>query len=1243
MSDLSQFKETITANAVTANLTTTGNVSASNANLGNLITANYISINNTANVTGNITSSNANLGNVVIANFFIGSGNNLSNIQGSNVTGFVSNANVANTSISINGANVSGAVGLATYATTANSVAGSNVSGQVNFAATANAVAGGNVSGQVGNATIAGTVYTNAQPNITSVGTLSSLNVTANITSGNISVGNINSSGNITSANANLGNTVVANYFLGDGSRLTGLAAAFTSVDIGTILTAYTGNIDGGNLIITSNISSGNANLGNAATSNYFIGSGANLTSLNGANVTGQVSYAATANSVAVGNVVGIGNIATVNKDGNSSNILYGNGIFASAPVTYGNSNVATYLGSYGSNIIITTGNVTVGNIIGNGQALSGLTGANVSGAVGLATYATTANSVAGSNVSGAVSYATTANAVAGGNVSGQVGNALVAGTVYSNAQPNITSVGTLSSLTVTANITSGNANLGNLVTANYFSGAGNNLSNIQGGNVSGNVGYAVYAYSVAGANVSGTVAYATTANSVAGANVSGAVSYATVANSVAGSNVSGAVAYATTANSVAVGNVSGIGNIATVNKDGNSSNILYGNGVFASAPVTYGNSNVATYLGSYGSNTIVTTGNVTVGNIIGNGQALTGLAGANVSGTVANANSAAYLGTVAAASYLQVTGTGSSLTAITGANVTGAVSYATTANAVAGANVSGQVGNALVAGTVYSNAQPNITSVGTLTSLTITGNIINGNVTGGNLVSANYFTGTLTTAAQPNITSTGTLTSLSVTGNVTGGNIVSGGVANITGNITGANLIAGSSGQGNVYAGNVIVNGQPTTYGVVNGSYLFATNTSDQNNIASGTAVIFQNTGFSLGTAITKLSNTQVTLAAGNSYKLEGIFRSVVSNSTWATFQWYDVTNAAYVGVIGFGEAVTSPSTGKISTVIATYYVTPSVNTTYELRSTVNSPNVIGGEASYEITQLNPAIAVQATATGTLNNQYVNVTNAADQTVYATGTDIVWDTLSTSSGIPYSTSNGQFTLTAGSTYNIVGMFSFSGYSANGYLLVQLVDATTNTAIGNQQISAAYNTGYNEVNNISLDIVYTPGTNQTVKFRVTGGTSGINAKHRGGYFSRAAITQINQAFALNALATMATTGNVSVGSNLAVTGGVRKSARLIAAATTLTVADASGFIEIDSGAAPYTITLPDPTQAANSGIGYRFWQNTVQNITLSTPAGVFYGPSGSSASTKVLVYNATQYWDVWSDGFNWIVFGIKTV
>ena len=127
---------------------------------------------------------------------------------------------------------------------------------------------------------------------------------------------------------------------------------------------------------------------------------------------------------------------------------------------------------------------------------------------------------------------------------------------------------------------------------------------------------------------------------------------------------------------------------------------------------------------------------------------------------------------------------------------------------------------------------------------------------------------------------------------------------------------------------------------------------------------------------------------------------------------------------------------------------------------------------------------------------------------------------------------------------------------------------------------------------------------------------------------------------------LTTTGDINVGGNLGVTGntivtgGIRKSARVLTTTTTLTIADASGFIEFTPGVGPYTITLPNPTLAANSGIGYRFWQNTTDNITLSTPAGAFYGPSGGGLSTIVLVQDTTQYWDVWSDGFNWAVFAI---
>ena len=116
-------------------------------------------------------------------------------------------------------------------------------------------------------------------------------------------------------------------------------------------------------------------------------------------------------------------------------------------------------------------------------------------------------------------------------------------------------------------------------------------------------------------------------------------------------------------------------------------------------------------------------------------------------------------------------------------ANTAGSATTATTAVTAATAT---SATSALTAGTVTANAQPNITSVGTLTSVVSSGNIsgANLNITGssqlGNAVTANYFVGTLhgaansaqvagtvTSNAQPNITSVGILTSVVSTGNV--------------------------------------------------------------------------------------------------------------------------------------------------------------------------------------------------------------------------------------------------------------------------------------------------------------------------------------------------------------------------------------------------------------------------------------------------------------------------------------------
>jgi len=187
----------------------------------------------------------------------------------------------------------------------------------------------------------------------------------------------------------------------------------------------------------------------------------------------------------------------------------------------------------------------------------------------------------------------------------------------------------------------------------------------------------------------------------------------------------------------------------------------------------------------------------------------------------------------------------------ITGANITGThYGPATGLTNIPGANVTGQVGNALIASTVYTNAQPNITSVGNLAGLVVSGNItpsanitydlgnntnrfndlylagttiyigtqtisatstdvvisgqLSANIVGnisGNAVSA----GTVTTAAQPNITSVGTLTSLVVSGNITTNGTVGGGTATFSGTTltTGANTTVGTiTGNWNLSSG---------------------------------------------------------------------------------------------------------------------------------------------------------------------------------------------------------------------------------------------------------------------------------------------------------------------------------------------------------------------------------------------------------------------------------------------------------
>jgi hypothetical protein len=256
----------------------------------------------------------------------------------------------------------------------------------------------------------------------------------------------------IKTANYTFGN-VTANYFLGDGSQLTGI-----TVSGGTAITNGTSNVNAalnGNVTIgvagTNDVvivSNNKVTVAGNVSATYFIGNGSQLTGIAGGGSTYANSNVADYLPTYTGNV--------------SANYFIGNGSqLTGLPASYSNTNVAAYLPTY-------TGNVSANYFIGNGSTLTNITGANVTGYVSNATNANTA---------------------------------ITAGTVTTAAQPNITSVGTLSSLTVSGLVTATGTGI---KVANVQDSTGTITLTTKYNNQAGDVG--VYGNITAGTNGTGNV-----------------------------------------------------------------------------------------------------------------------------------------------------------------------------------------------------------------------------------------------------------------------------------------------------------------------------------------------------------------------------------------------------------------------------------------------------------------------------------------------------------------------------------------------------------------------------------------------------------------------------------------------------------------------------------------------------------------------------------------------------------------
>ena len=505
-------------------------------------------------------------------------------------------------------------------------------------------------------------------------------------TSGNYTVTGMNVSANISVANlsvttsANLG--AVGNVIITGGT-----AGQYLETNGSGVLTWST--VASGS---TSNISNGNSNVSIAtANGNVTIASAGNTTMTvtgTGANVTGTANV--------TGNLIGGGDL---NISGNG---LFGGNLTVNGTLTYINSTT-----------------LSISDPIINLQ-----TGPN-----GAAPVANT-----GKDVGTALNYYDTSAKIAW--MGWDVSNAEIA---FGSNVGISSEVVTFTSL---ANIRSGNANLGNVVTANFFTGSGNQLSALTFGNIT--------TFTTAGLTTDELYLQATTRLNVTASGASGYLFD------------------------------------------------QYGATLNPSLYVTSGQT-LAFNLNVSGHPFLIQTS--------GSANYSTGLEYVDATGTVLTAASAQ--GQVSGTLYWKVPygivgnykyqcsihGGMNGNIVVTDANVSnitvGLATYATTANSVAGANVSGQVANALVTGTVYTNAQPNITSVGTLTTVSVSGNANVGNIG----ATSGVFTtvaGSLTTAAQSNITSTGTLSSLSVSGT---SNLGAVGNVTITGGTNGYVLSTNGSG----------------------------------------------------------------------------------------------------------------------------------------------------------------------------------------------------------------------------------------------------------------------------------------------------------------------------------------------------------------------------------------------------------------------------------------------------------------
>ena len=544
-----------------------------------------------------------------------------------------------------------------------------------------------------------------------------------------------------------------------------------------------------------------------------------------------------------------------------------------------------------------------------------------------------------------------------------------------------------------------------------------------------------------------------------------------------------------------------------------NNNNILDGNTGFTYDYTT----NLLTLNGNSNVGNLNATGVVTSSRLISN--AMTGTTPIQVISTTLVPNLYVARANVSDYSVVATQTTGVFYPTLVSANTT--ANYALGSNANLSFNAAtGTLSSTLLTGTLTTAAQPNVTSVGTLAGLVVSGHITpSANITynlgnntnrfndlylanstiyiGAQTISANATSvtisgsivgnmsgnattaGTVTTAAQPNVTSVGTLTSLSVNGTASAGNLSTGGTLSVTGNANVGNL--GATGLivaiGNISGANLTGNhyGSATALSSLTGANV----TGQVNYAATANAVAGANVSGAVAYATTANA-----VAGGN-------VSGAVSFATTANA----VAGANVSGAVAYATTANAVAGGNVSGTVglATYATTANAVAAANISGTINyatyagtANSVAGGNVSGAVSfattanavaganvsgQVNYAATANAVAGGNVSGTVANATyavTAGSTTTVTAGGTVTTTNLTTGATATAGTITGNWSLATGSqlraTYaDLAECYKADAYYEAGTVLefggmneVTLASDSTNRVAGVVSTNPAY-------------------------------------------------------------------------------------------------------------------------------------------------------------------------------------------